>query len=73
MPPKPMFIGNLGHGRYRIRLDTDDGSVVCDISVALKGQQLDTRTAEQKKQAALAKAKALAKALDAAVPNTRDA
>lgn len=51
-------------------MDTDDGRIICDVSIRQTDWARDTRTDNQKKEAALRKAKALAKALDAAIQGT---
>jgi hypothetical protein len=66
--PKVEANGN----QFRVSLTDGGDTISCLISVALRGPP-DTRTPEQKKQAALERAKELAKALDQEITETPDA
>ena len=58
-----MNIGKAENGRYRVLFEADSGKVVCEVA-----DQLGRQTENEKKQAALKKAKMLAKAFYEAIP-----
>jgi hypothetical protein len=64
---EPLNIGKIGSNHYRLIFHTLHGKMLCDISVAIPGPMLDTRSDADKLMEALKKAKALARALDAAI------
>jgi hypothetical protein len=60
-----LTIGKMPNDIYKVEFDTVQGRLIGQVSVRLGG--LDTRSDEEKKQAALGKFKALARALDEAI------
>jgi hypothetical protein len=60
-------IGKFGDGHYKFSMDTDDGRIICDVSVKRRPGPPDMRSDDEKKSEALGKAKALAQALDKAI------
>jgi hypothetical protein len=60
-----LIIGKMPNDIYKIEFDAVHGKLVGRVSVRISGT--DTRSDEDKKQAALGKIKALARALDEAV------
>jgi hypothetical protein len=60
-----LTIGKMPNDIYKIEFDTVHGKLVGQVSVRISGT--DTRSDEDKKQAALGKFKALARALDEAI------
>jgi hypothetical protein len=60
-----LIIGKMPNDIYKIEFDTVDGKLIGQVSVRHSGA--DTRSDEEKKQAALGKFKALAHALDEAI------
>jgi hypothetical protein len=64
MANKPVLnIGKLANNQYKIALTTDDGKIICEVSVARRGGAPDTRGDAEKREEALRKAKNLGKAL----------
>ena len=59
-------VGRLGGDRYQIAFETDAGKVVCEVSVRASDRTA-SRTAEEKRQDALHKAKTLARAFHEAI------
>jgi hypothetical protein len=64
---RPLNIGKICSDHYELVFCTSHGRMLCDISVALPGRMLDTRSDADKLMEALKKAKALAHALDTAI------
>ena len=63
MPDPKLIIKKRPRGEYEIGTFTEDGSIVAHVSV-WDGRSLDTRTEEQRQDAALVQAKRLLKALE---------
>jgi hypothetical protein len=59
-------VGKLGGDRYQIAFETDAGKVVCEVSVRANDRG-ESRTADEKRQDALHKAKLLARAFHEAI------
>jgi hypothetical protein len=64
-----LITGKLPNNRYKFAFTSEDGKVVCEISVARPPGPPDMRKEAEKKEEALRKLKRLAKALDAAIVN----
>jgi hypothetical protein len=64
MPDPKLIIKKRPRGEYEIGTVTEDGAIVAQVSV-WDGRSLDTRTEEERQDAALAQAKRLLKALEA--------
>jgi hypothetical protein len=60
-----LTIGKMPNDIYKVEFDAVQGKLIGQVSVRLSG--LDDRSDEEKKQAALGKFKALARALDEAI------
>ena len=60
-----LTIGKMPNDIYKLEFDAVEGKLIGQVSVGLSG--LDARSDEEKKQAALGKFKALARALDDAI------
>ncbi len=73
MAAPAMQIARLNDNRYEVSLQNDQGLVKCYVRAGLPGPELpgkDGAKESERKQLALKKAKALAKALDAAIVET---
>jgi hypothetical protein len=64
---RPLNIGKIACNHYKLVFDNEHGKLLCDLSVAMPGPTLDTRSDAEKLTEALKKAKALAHALEAAI------
>jgi hypothetical protein len=62
MPDPKLIIKKRPRGEYEIGTFTEDGAIVAHVSV-WDGRSLDTRTEEERQDAALAQTKRLLKAL----------
>jgi hypothetical protein len=63
MPDSKLIIKKRPRGEYEIGTFTDDGAIVAHVTV-WDGRSLDTRTEEERQDAALAQARRLLKALE---------
>jgi hypothetical protein len=62
-------IGNSDRGRYSISFDSSDGTITCEVS-ALSDPSPKGFSAEDERQAAMKRAKRLARAFCEALPNS---
>ncbi|MGA8690371.1 MAG: hypothetical protein WB662_10820 [Methyloceanibacter sp.] len=73
MVASTLRIAKLNDNRYEVSLEDDHGSIKCFVRAKLPGPELPGKGAErepERKQLALKRAKALAKALDTAIIET---
>ncbi len=66
MTDAKLIIKKRPRGEYEIGTFTDDGSIVAHVSV-WDGRSVDTRTEEERQEAALAQTRRLLKALEGAL------
>ena len=69
MTEPKLIIRKRPRGEYEIGTFTDDGSIVAHVTV-WDGRSLDTRTEEERQDAALAQARRLLKALEETLEGT---
>ena len=64
MPDPVLKITKMPHDRYKVDFSTDDGLIVCEVSLTKAGEPPDTRPDAQKQESAMQKVRAVAQALD---------